>query len=129
MLSRKKMIPPKQIQYHVFHWPNWSELALITDGPCVWRRVSTGGGILEYAVSDFEYGWIFARSGAAFLSTVSCTAYGVSLLSCGATAMTPSIAFELAELVFSIPRPFAPPPPAAIALLRRGAGIVAGLVD
>src|ERR1700689_914878 len=91
-------------------------------------KASTAGGTLEYAVSDFVYGASFARSGAAFLSTVSCVAYGVSVLSCGATAMTPSMAALLAEMVVRIPRPLVPPPAALTAAAASAGGMVAGFL-
>ena len=37
MLSRKKMMPPKQIQYQVFHWPAVWAAALVTAAPCAFR--------------------------------------------------------------------------------------------
>src|ERR1700689_4973674 len=44
MLSRKKMIPPKQIQYHVFHWP--AVLAAAADTALAWAamKASTEAG-------------------------------------------------------------------------------------
>src|SRR5204862_6535390 len=37
MLSRKKTMPPKQIQYHVFHWPAVLAAAFCTSAPWAFR--------------------------------------------------------------------------------------------
>src|SRR5580698_3933141 len=60
-------------------------------------------------VSCFEYGAMVVRS----------AAYGATVVSCGATAMTPLMAAWLAAIVPSTPSPLAPPPAAAIACACR----------
>ena len=51
MHSRKKIIPPKQIQYHVFHCPAVCDAAFVTAPPCAFRKANTCGGTLDSALS------------------------------------------------------------------------------
>src|SRR6202035_5030728 len=127
--SRKTMIPPKQIQYQVFHWPT-----VLAAGGCTARAWAGGGavtdgGTLDSAVSCALYGAMAVSSaeyGAMVFSwaeygamVVRSAAYGATVCSCGPTAMTPLIAALLAAIVESTPTPLAPPPAAATACACR----------
>src|ERR1700677_2581411 len=71
------------------------------------------------AVSSVEYGAIvfsWAEYGAIVFRS---DAYGATLVSCGATAMTPLMAAWLAPIVVSTPSPLAPPPAALMACACR----------
>src|SRR6185437_13708759 len=56
MLSRKKMIPPKQIQYQVFHSPGAFAAAAETSAACAAMNASTDGGTLASAASSLLNG-------------------------------------------------------------------------
>ena len=55
------MIPPKQIQYHVFHCPAVCAAAFCTAPACALRKANTVGGTLDNAVSWAENGAISGR--------------------------------------------------------------------
>src|SRR6202035_1083287 len=52
MLSRKKMIPPKQIQYQVFHCPTVLAAAAVTSAACAAMYLSTDDGTFCSAASS-----------------------------------------------------------------------------
>src|SRR5437762_1321768 len=78
MLSRKKMIPPTQIQYQVFHWPAVVAAAFCTSVACAW--FTSAGGILLGSlylaswVNSAGWAWITLSSGANFCALASCVA-------------------------------------------------------
>src|SRR5262245_21952061 len=110
MLSRKKTMPPKQIQYHVFHWSAVLAAASCTAAPCAFRYAKTPGGTLDSAVSCAPYGAILvscAEYGAMVCRSAAC---GATFCRSGATAITPLMAALFCEIVVSTATPLAPPP-------------------
>src|SRR6185437_14310384 len=126
MLSRKKMTPPTQIQYHVFHCEAVLAAASCTSLPCAWRYGKTSGGTLDSAVSCAAYGAIVDSSVAYGAMVCRFDAYGATFCRSGATAITPLMASLLFAIVVSTPRPLAPPPAAAIAWATSAGGILLG---
>ena len=66
------------------------------------------------AVSSLEYGAMVDSWVEYGAMVVRSAAYGATVVSCGPTAMTPSMAAELAPIVVSTASPLAPPPAAAM---------------
>src|SRR4029078_528533 len=113
MLSRKKTMPPKQIQYHVLHWPAVLAAAFCTSAACAFREVKTLGGTLDYAVMCADYGarvFSCAEYGAMVFRSA---AYGATFCRSGASAITPLMAALFCEMLVSMATPLAPPPAAA----------------